>query len=113
MTSRILHLGVVPQKAAPLLLGWRPARDTEPAGVASLAGNDLEVRARPRATGEAMAFFHSHGLLGHAAPVATTRFVGQSLYTLLQKPLDPFVDKAPANADGGRHVGDGYPIGDE
>ena len=44
---------------------------------------------------------------------ATTRFVGQSLYTLLQKPLYPFVDKAPVNADGGRHVGDGYPIGDE
>ena len=44
---------------------------------------------------------------------ATTRFVGQSLYTLLQKPLYPFVDKAPANADCGSHVGDRYPIGDE
>ena len=109
----ILPSGVVHQKAAPLLLGWRPARDTEPARVASLAGNDIEVRARPRATGDVMAFFHGHGLLGHAAPVATTRFVGQSLDALLQKPLDPFVDKAPANADGGRHVGDGYPIGDE
>lgn len=47
------------------------------------------------------------------AMVATPRFVGQSLYTLRQKPLDPFVDKATAYADRGSHVGDRYPIGDE
>jgi len=58
----ILPIGVVPQQAAPLRRGGRPARATAPAGGVFLAGHDLEVRARPRAPGEAMAFFHGHGL---------------------------------------------------
>ena len=109
----ILPSGVVHQKAAPLLLGWRPARDTEPARVASLAGNDIEVRARPRATGDVMAFFHGHGLLGHAAPVATTRFVGQSLDALLQKSLDPFVDEATADPNRRGNLDNRHPISDQ
>jgi hypothetical protein len=104
---------VVPQQAASRLRGGCPARDTAPAGVASLVGQDLAVSAKPRAPGEAMAFVHGYGLLGPAALAARTRSVGQSRDTLLQKPLDPFVDKAPAHADGDRHVGEGYAIGDE
>jgi hypothetical protein len=44
---------------------------------------------------------------------ARARFVDQSLYALGQKPLYPFVDKATADPDGGGHVGNRHPIGDE
>src|SRR5712691_3886086 len=53
------------------------------------------------------------GWLARHAPVAPARFVGQSFYALLQKPLHPFVDKAAADPDRGGDVGNPYPIGHE
>jgi hypothetical protein len=52
-------------------------------------------------------------LMPPVSAYATTTFIGQSLYPLRQKPPDPFVDKAPAHANSGRHVGERDPIGDE
>jgi hypothetical protein len=51
--------------------------------------------------------------LGRHAVRARARFVDQSRHALRQKPLHPFVDKATADPDGGGHVGNRLPIGDE
>jgi hypothetical protein len=53
------------------------------------------------------------GRLEGCAPVATARFVSQSLYALFEKPLRPFVDKAAADPDRGGYVADRYPISQE
>jgi hypothetical protein len=53
------------------------------------------------------------GRLGQYAPVAAARFVGQSLYALLQKPLRPLVDKAAADPDRSGNVADRHPISQE
>jgi len=47
------------------------------------------------------------------APMTTPWLVNQALYTLLQKPLRPFIDKAAADPDRGSNVGDRYAIGQE
>ena len=66
-----------------------------------------------------MAFPHVTGVplyqdrLARHAPVAAARFVGQSLYALVLKPLHPFVDKATADPDRGGNIGDRHTIGDE
>jgi hypothetical protein len=42
---------------------------------------------------------------------ATARLVGQSLQALLQKPLHPFIDKAPADPNRDSNLGDWHPVG--
>ena len=53
------------------------------------------------------------GRLARHAPVTTTLVTVQPLQALLQKPLRPFVDKAAADPDRDRDVGDRDPSGDE
>ena len=52
-------------------------------------------------------------MLGQHNPMASAGFVCQPLQAILHKPLHPFVDKATADPDRGRNIGDGHPIGDE
>ena len=52
-------------------------------------------------------------LLARHAPMAAAGFVGQSLYPVLQKPLHPLGDKAPADPDGLGNMGNWHPIGQE
>ena len=47
------------------------------------------------------------------APSASARFVGQTREALREKPLHPFVHKAPADPNRGRNGGDRDSIGDE
>ena len=52
-------------------------------------------------------------LLAQSRPTAATWFVYQTLETLVQKTLHPFVDKAPADPNGDGDMGDRDPIGQE
>jgi hypothetical protein len=47
------------------------------------------------------------------ASSAPSWFVGQTRQTLLEEPLYPFVDKAPAHPNPGGNLGDRHPISHE
>jgi hypothetical protein len=53
------------------------------------------------------------GSLARDAPVAAAGFVRQPLHPLLPKPLHPFVDKAPGDANHGGNLGDVDAISDQ
>ena len=53
------------------------------------------------------------GRLARHTMRAAARLVSQSLQALHQKPLHPFVDKAPADPDRGSNVGNRHPISDK
>jgi hypothetical protein len=51
------------------------------------------------------------GRLAQPATIATARLVGQPLQAPVQKPLEPFIDKAAADPDRGSDLSKRHPIG--
>jgi len=48
-----------------------------------------------------------------SAPGATAMAVSEASHPLVEKPLDPFVDKTSVETDLGSNVGDGHTLGQE